>query len=166
MMKASKIMWNIYGNARNAFPNIQDIEIINTFHDRVSDIKVVEEITMKKPRMMAGLLAVTDICIEASKAQARLLESCGQGLMKKKQDDQEVNTTDQIDCKYRGDRGYHKNCQQQSSDQKEKRSFHHLDDAEKWCEIHQTSGHDLKECKTLMYHKMMPPAAAQVAQEP
>jgi hypothetical protein len=74
-------------NARNAIPYIQDIEIINAFHDGVSDIKTVEEITMKKPRMMVGLLAVTNVCIEASKSQARLFESHGKGPSKKKQDD-------------------------------------------------------------------------------
>jgi hypothetical protein len=40
------------------------------------------------------------------------------------------------------------------------------DDAEKWCEIHHTSGHDLKECKTFLDRKKMPPPAAQVSQEP
>jgi hypothetical protein len=35
-------------NARNTISYIQDIEIINAFHDRVSDIKTVEEITIKK----------------------------------------------------------------------------------------------------------------------
>jgi hypothetical protein len=35
-------------NARNAIPYIQDIEIINAFHDEVSDIKTVEEIATKK----------------------------------------------------------------------------------------------------------------------
>jgi hypothetical protein len=29
-------------NARNAIPNIQDIEIINVFRDGVSNIKIVE----------------------------------------------------------------------------------------------------------------------------
>jgi hypothetical protein len=61
-------------NARNDIPYIQDIEIIKAFHDRVSDIKTVEEITMKKPRTVVDLLAVADVCIEASEAQARLLE--------------------------------------------------------------------------------------------
>jgi fructose 1,6-bisphosphatase len=71
-------------NARNAKLYIQDIKIINAFHGRVSDIKTVEEITMKKPKTMADLLAVADICIEASEAQTRLLESCGKGPLKKK----------------------------------------------------------------------------------
>jgi fructose 1,6-bisphosphatase len=53
-------------NARNAISNIQDIKIINAFHDGVSDIKTVEEIIMKKPKSMADLLAVVDICIKAS----------------------------------------------------------------------------------------------------
>jgi fructose 1,6-bisphosphatase len=53
-------------NARNAISNIQDIKIINAFHDGVNDIKTVEEIIMKKPKSMADLLAVVDICIKAS----------------------------------------------------------------------------------------------------
>jgi hypothetical protein len=55
-------------NARNAIPYIQDIEIINAFCDRVSDIKIVEEIAMKKPKMVADILVVADVCIEASEA--------------------------------------------------------------------------------------------------
>jgi hypothetical protein len=81
-------------NARNAILYIQDIDITNAFHNGVSDIKTVEEIVMKMPRMVADLLAVTDVCIEASEARARLLESHGKGSSKKKQDNQEVNMTD------------------------------------------------------------------------
>jgi hypothetical protein len=44
-------------NARSAISNIQDIEIINAFHDGVSDIKIVEDIC--------------DVCIESSEAQDR-----------------------------------------------------------------------------------------------
>jgi hypothetical protein len=55
-------------NARNAILNIQDIEIINAYRDRVSDIKTNEEIAKKKPKIVADLLAVIDVCIEASKA--------------------------------------------------------------------------------------------------
>jgi hypothetical protein len=55
----------------------------------------VEEITMKKPKMVADMLGVADTCIEASKAQARLLESRGKGPSKKKRDDRGVNTTNQ-----------------------------------------------------------------------
>jgi hypothetical protein len=129
-------------NAKNAIPYTQDIEIINTFCDGVSDIKTVEEIAMKKPKTVVNLLAVIDTCIEASEARARLLESHGKGPVKKKQDDREVNTTDRRDRK---DHGYRGNLQQQSLDQKEKRSFRRPDDTEKWCEIHRTLGHDLKE---------------------
>jgi hypothetical protein len=57
-------------NARNDIPYIQDIEIINAFCDVVSDIKTVEEIGMKKPKTMADLLVVADVCIEASEARA------------------------------------------------------------------------------------------------
>jgi hypothetical protein len=115
-------------NARNVIPYIQDIEIINAFCDRVSDIKTVEEIAMKKPRMVANLLVVADVCIEASEAWARLLQSHGKGPSKKKHDDQKVNTTNQGD---RRDCGYRGNRQQQSSDQKGKRPLHRPDDAEK-----------------------------------
>jgi hypothetical protein len=66
-------------NARNAIPYIQDIEIINAFRDGVSDMKTMEEIAMKKPKTVADLLAVTDVCIKASEARARLLESRGRG---------------------------------------------------------------------------------------
>jgi hypothetical protein len=70
-------------NARNATLYIEDIEIINTFPNGLSDIKIVKEINMKKPRTVADLLAVTDVCIAASEAYARLLESCGKGPSKK-----------------------------------------------------------------------------------
>jgi hypothetical protein len=53
-------------NARNAILNIQDIEIINAFCDGVSDIKIVQEIAMKKPKLVADLLGVADVCIEGS----------------------------------------------------------------------------------------------------
>jgi hypothetical protein len=72
-------------NAKNA---ILYIQIINAFRNGVSDIKTVEEIAMKKPKTVVDLLAVTDTCIEASEAQARLLEYHGKGTSKKKQDDQ------------------------------------------------------------------------------
>jgi hypothetical protein len=153
-------------NARNAILYILDIEIINVFRDVAIDIKTMEEITMKKSKTMTDLLTVADMCIEASEAQARLLESRGKGPTKKKQDDQKVNMTDRGDRKDREDHRYHRNCQQQSSDQKEKRHLHHPDDIEKWCEMHHTSGHDLKKCKTFLDRKNMPPPAAQVAQEP
>jgi hypothetical protein len=57
-------------NTKNIIPYVQYIEIINAFHDRVSDIKTVEDIYMKKPRTMVDLLTVADICIEASEARA------------------------------------------------------------------------------------------------
>jgi hypothetical protein len=44
--------------------------------------------------------------------------------------------------------------------------FRHLDDAEKWCEIHRTSGQDLKECKTFLDRKKMPPPSVPASQEP
>jgi hypothetical protein len=44
----------------------------------------VEEIVMKKPKMVVDLLIVTDVCIEASNARARLLESRNKGPPRKK----------------------------------------------------------------------------------
>jgi hypothetical protein len=80
-------------NARNASPYIQDIEIINTFCGGVNDIKTVEEITMKKPKMVVNLSIVADVCIEASEARAHLVESRNKGPSKnKQQEDWEVNT--------------------------------------------------------------------------
>jgi hypothetical protein len=71
-------------NARNATPYIQDNDIINAFCDGVGDIKTVEAIAMKKLRTVADLLAIADVCIEASEARAWLLESCDKGASKKK----------------------------------------------------------------------------------
>jgi hypothetical protein len=150
-------------NIRNIIPYIHDIEIINAFHDRVSDIKTLYEVTMKKHRMVADLLVVIDVCIVAFKAWARLLESHGKGSSKKKQDDREVNTTDLGDHKDHRDRGYHRNRQRQSLDQNEKRHFHRPDDIKKWSKIHHTLGHDLEERKTFLDHKKMLPPAAPVA---
>jgi hypothetical protein len=102
-------------NDRNAIPHIQDIKIINAFCDGVSDIKTVEEIAMKKPKTVADLLTVADICIEAFKARTRLLESRGRGASRKKED-WKVNTADREDQKDRGGHRYHG---KQSSDQME-----------------------------------------------
>jgi hypothetical protein len=85
-------------NARNAIPHIQNIEIINAFRDDVSDIKTVEKIAMKKPKTVADLLAVADVCIEAFEARARLLESRGKGSARRK-DDREVNIVERDDRK-------------------------------------------------------------------
>jgi hypothetical protein len=113
-------------NARNAIPYILDIEIINTFHDGVSDINTVKEIVMKKPKMVVDTLAVADVCIEASEVRARLLESHNKGPSKKKQqEDWEVNMADRGDC------ANHGNHQQQPVDQKEKRPFRRPTDVEK-----------------------------------
>jgi hypothetical protein len=143
-------------------PHIQDIEIINAFHDGVSDLKTVEEIAMRKSKKVDDLLTVVDVCIEVSEARAWLLESRGKGTSRKK-DDREVNTADRGDRRDWGDRGFHG---KQFSEQKEKRHFWRPDDAEKWCEIHCTTEHDLEECKNFLDLKKMPPPAAPVPQEP
>jgi hypothetical protein len=76
---------------------------------------------MKKPKTVADLLIITDVCIEASEARARLLESRGKGTSKKKQDDQEFNTIDRGDRGDHRDHGYRGNWQEQSSGPKEKK---------------------------------------------
>jgi hypothetical protein len=121
-------------NAKNGIPYIQDIEIINTFRDGISDIKTMEEVAMKKPKTVADLLAVADVCIEASEARARLLKSRGKGPTRRR-DDREVNTAERGDQKDHGGYRYHR---KQYSDQKERRPFRCPDNAEKWCEIHRT----------------------------
>jgi hypothetical protein len=100
----------------------------------------MEEIAMKKPKMMADLLVVADVCIEASEARARLLESHGKGPSRRR-DDREVSTVERGDLK---DRGGYRYCGKQSSNQKERRPFRCPNSAEKWCEIHHTDGHDLE----------------------
>jgi hypothetical protein len=55
-------------NAKNTTPYIHDIEVINAFRDEVADIKMMEEIAMKKHKTVADLLIVAGICIEASEA--------------------------------------------------------------------------------------------------
>jgi hypothetical protein len=106
-------------NVKNDILHIQDIEIINAFYDGVSDLKTTEEIVMKKPKTVADLLAVADVCIEASEARAQLMESHGKGLSKRR-DDWEVNTVERGDQKDHG--GYRYRGKQYSS-QKERRPF-------------------------------------------
>jgi hypothetical protein len=93
--KHDESLWDYvkhFYNARNAIPNIQDIEIINVFHNGVTNIKTIEEIAMKKPKIVANLLVVVDVCFEASEARARLLDTHNKGPSNnKQQEDQEVN---------------------------------------------------------------------------
>jgi hypothetical protein len=69
--KHDESLWDYvkcFCNTRKAIPYIQDIEVINAFHDGVNDIKTVEDIAMNKPKMVVDLLTVTDVCIEALEA--------------------------------------------------------------------------------------------------
>jgi hypothetical protein len=69
--KHGESLWDYmkhFCNARNATLYIQDIKIINVFCDGVSDIKTINEITIKKPKTVADLLAVANVCFEASEA--------------------------------------------------------------------------------------------------
>jgi hypothetical protein len=101
--KHDKSLWDYmkhFCNVKNTSPYIQDIEIINVFRDGVSNIKTMEEIAKKKPKVVANLLTVTDVCIEASEARARLLETQGKGTSRMKED-HEVNTANWGDRKDR-----------------------------------------------------------------
>jgi hypothetical protein len=99
---------------------------------------------MKKPKIVADLLAVADVCIEALEDQARLLDSWNKGSAKKEQyKDRDVNVA------------YRRNRMQQPTKQKKKRLFHRPADAGKWCKINLTTGHDLEECRTFLDHKKM-----------
>jgi hypothetical protein len=117
---------------------------------------------MKKPKTVVNLLAIADICIEASEARAQLLESHGKG-PSRKMEDREVNTADRGDHKDRGGHRYHG---KQSSDQKEKRPFRCPDGVETWCKIHRTDRHDLEECKIFLHRKRMPPPTTPAPQDP
>jgi hypothetical protein len=66
-------------NTRNAISYIQDIEIINAFRDEVSDIKIVEEIAMKKPIMVADMLVVVDMSLSLSKPGLDFLSPAARG---------------------------------------------------------------------------------------
>jgi hypothetical protein len=69
--KPDRSLWEYvkcFCNTGNAIPYIQEIKIINTFRDGVSNTKTVKEIDMKKPKTVANLLVVTDICIKATEA--------------------------------------------------------------------------------------------------
>lgn len=76
-------------NVHNAIPNIQEIKVINAFHDDVTDITTVERVGIKKPKTVAELLAVADECIKVSEAKCHLEK----GKIKKKDDDYEVHVT-------------------------------------------------------------------------
>jgi hypothetical protein len=119
-------------NTRNIILHIQDIKVIIAFRDGITDLKTVEEITMKKPKIMVDQLVVVDECFDASEACTWLLDSWGKG-SKKKQEDREVNTTGRND--------------HDQSDLKFRRPFKYPIDAKKWYEIHHSIGHDLEECK-------------------
>jgi hypothetical protein len=80
--KHDESLWDYvkhFCNTRNAISYIQDIEIINSFRDGVSNIKTVEQIAMKKPKTVIDLLTVADVCIKASEVRARLLDPRARG---------------------------------------------------------------------------------------
>jgi hypothetical protein len=97
MMKSFEI-------ARNAIPHIHDIEIINAFHDGVRDIKTIEENTIKKPKTVADLLTVTDVCIEALEARAWLLDSRNMGRQIRSNGKIERSMMQIVGCRKRRDR--------------------------------------------------------------
>jgi hypothetical protein len=69
--KHDESLWDYvkhFYNTKNAIPYIQDIKIINALRDGVNDVKAIEEIAVKKPKIVADLLAITETCIEAFEA--------------------------------------------------------------------------------------------------
>jgi hypothetical protein len=85
--KHDESLWDYvkcFYNTRNAILYIQDIEIINSFRDGVSDIKTVKEITMKKSKTVVDLLVVADACIEAPRGPGSTSGILGQGDLKEK----------------------------------------------------------------------------------
>jgi hypothetical protein len=66
-------------NVRNAIPYIQDIEIINVFRGGVSDIKTIEEITMKKLKTMSDLLIVLTCASRPSRLEPGSLNYVARG---------------------------------------------------------------------------------------
>jgi hypothetical protein len=95
---------------RHSRPSSRSMMRIPTIMSSVSviiSVLTVEEIARKKSKTVAGLLVVTDICIEAFEARARLLESHGKGPSRKKED-REVNTADRGDQKDRGGHRYYR----------------------------------------------------------
>jgi hypothetical protein len=60
------------------------------------------------------------------------------------------------------DHGYRS---KQPSNQKEKMPFLRSNDADKWCEIHRTTGHDREEYKTFLDQKKMSSPVAMAPQE-
>jgi hypothetical protein len=81
----------------------------------------------------------------------------------RRRDDREVNTAEQGDQKGREGYRYHR---KQYSDQKERRPFRRPNNAEKWCEIHRTDGHDWEEYKIFLDGKKIPPPAAPAPKDP
>jgi hypothetical protein len=55
--------------------------IINAFRDSINDLKTVEEIAMKKPKTVADLLTVADVCIDSPGSTSGV---SWQGVIKKK----------------------------------------------------------------------------------
>jgi hypothetical protein len=66
-------------NAKNDILYIQDIEIIIAFCDGVSDIKTMEEIAMKKPRMVADLLKSLTCALRLPKLGLDFLSPAARG---------------------------------------------------------------------------------------
>jgi hypothetical protein len=56
----------------------------------------VEEIAMKKPKTMADLLAIADICIKVSEAWARPHESHGKGPRRRRKIERSTQLTKEI----------------------------------------------------------------------
>jgi hypothetical protein len=77
-------MWETYRGRDNLCNVIEDWRHIRARSPMGSAISRPWRRSMKKPKTVANLLTVADVYIEASEAQARLLESHSKGPSKKK----------------------------------------------------------------------------------
>jgi hypothetical protein len=92
MMKVSVIMPSIFAMPEMASRTSRTLRSLTPSVMALEMLKLWKR-AMKKLKMVADLLTVADICIEAFKAWARLLESHGKGPSRKR-DDREVNTVE------------------------------------------------------------------------
>ena len=61
-------LWKV----RNEITGIDDIEAIIMFKDAVRDVKSVEMLAQKNPKIVVELLSIDEQCVDMAEARARL----------------------------------------------------------------------------------------------